>query len=91
MQSHPFAISWWYQDAASDNVVVLIIQYKKGFTKDLFTNSSKSVNLTALIEGPYNNKICLKSYSIVLLFATSARIASQLLYIKQLLNRYYNC
>jgi predicted ferric reductase len=42
-QSHPFYVSWWYNDVAGANIV-LIIQKRKGFTKDLFLHADKYIN-----------------------------------------------
>ena len=44
--------------------------------------------MKTFIEGPYEKELHLKSYDTVLLFATSAGIADQLLYVKQLLDEY---
>jgi NAD(P)H-flavin reductase len=93
VQSHPFFVSWWYRDAKGD-VIVFIVQKRKGFTQDLFRYITNDVDqrneMRAIIEGLYKKELDLKSYSIILLFATGIGIASQLPYITQLLKEYYN-
>jgi predicted ferric reductase len=42
-QSHPFYVSWWYDDTNGTNIV-LIVQKQKGFTKDLFLHADKYLN-----------------------------------------------
>jgi hypothetical protein len=42
----------------------------------------RSKELTAIIEGPYRNRLNLESFNIVLLFTSSIRIAVQLPYIR---------
>ena len=46
--------------------------------------------MRAVIEGLYGKELDLESYDTVLLFATGMGIAGQLLYVTQLLERYYN-
>jgi NAD(P)H-flavin reductase len=46
--------------------------------------------LRAIIEGPYGKEIHLDEYGTVLLFVTGISIASQLPYIKQLLENFHN-
>jgi NAD(P)H-flavin reductase len=65
------------------------VEKKKGFTKDLVSIDPYS-KIQAIIEGPYGRELYLELYGIVLLFATGIGIASQLLYITQLLEGYYN-
>jgi predicted ferric reductase len=93
VQSHPFFVPWWYRDAEGD-VIVFIVQKRKGFTQDLFrhtTNDADQRNeMRAIIEGPYGKGLDLKSYSTILLFATGIGIAGQLPYITQLLEEYHN-
>lgn len=93
VQSHPFFVPWWYRDAEGD-VIVLIVEKRKGFTQDLFhyaTNDLDQHNgMRAIIEGLYGKELDFKSYDTVLLFATGIGIAGQLAYITQLLDGYYN-
>ncbi|KAH7304389.1 hypothetical protein B0I35DRAFT_495104 [Stachybotrys elegans] len=89
-QLHPFCVAWWYSKDGSD-YIVLIIEKKHGFTKQLCSHRSIELNnsaeMVALIEGPYGRELDLDSYGTVLLFATGIGIAAQLSYIWQLLNR----
>lgn len=91
VQSHPFFVAWWYRDAEGD-VIVLIVEKRKGFTRDLFHHASNDVDLRsgmrAIVEGPYGKELDLESYDTVLLFATGMGIAGQLPYVTQLLERY---
>jgi len=94
VQSHPFFVAWWYQDAGKD-VIVLIVEKRKGFTRDLFNYATNDVDLRsgmrAIVEGPYGKELDLETYDTVLLFATGMGIAGQLSYVTQLLERYHTC
>lgn len=87
LQSHPFALAWWYREPDGDVTVVLLVQPRKGFTKKLQYASS---SIRAFIEGPYGFKKDLGSYGTVIMFATGIGIAGQLLYIKSLLEGHNN-
>lgn len=89
IQSHPFFVSWWYRDEEGD-VIVLVVEKRKGFTKDLFDVDPRS-KIRAIVEGPYGRELQLESYGTVLLFATSIGITGQLAYVAQLLEGYHNC
>jgi predicted ferric reductase len=94
-QSHPFYVSWWYRDAKGNDVVVFIVQKKRGFTRNLFlhanNNLSQDYKMRALVEGPYGKELHLESYGTVLLFATGIGIAGKLPCVTQLLEGYHNC
>lgn len=90
VQSHPFFVSWWYRDAKGDAIIVLIVEKRKGFTKDLVSVDPRS-EMRAIVEGPYGRELHLESYGTVLLFATGIGIAGQLPYVTQLLEGYHNC
>lgn len=81
MQSHPFFVAWWYRDAEED-VIVLVVEKRKGFTQDLFHHASNDIDprsgMRAIVEGPYGEELDLESYDTVLLFATGMGIAGQL-------------
>jgi predicted ferric reductase len=87
LQSHPFSIAWWYKDGEND-VIVLIVQPRRGFTRQLMGRTE--TDMKAIIEGPYGGKLSLGSYGTVLLFATGVGIASQLPFIKQLMEGHHN-
>lgn len=93
MQSHPFFVTWWYKDAGED-VIVLIVEKRKGFTRDLFHYATNDIDLRsgmrAIVEGPYGKELDLETYDTVLLFATGMGIAGQLSYVTQLLEQYHN-
>jgi predicted ferric reductase len=89
VQSHPFFVSWWYRDSKGDNNIVLIIEKRKGFTKDLVSVDPHS-EMRAIVEGPYGRELHLELYGTVLLFATGIGIAGQLPYVTQLLEGYHN-
>ncbi|KAM0132883.1 hypothetical protein ACHAP3_006172 [Botrytis cinerea] len=88
-QSHPFFVSWWYRDAKGDSFIVLIIEKRKGFTKDIVSVGPRS-EMRAIVEGPCGRELHLESYGTVLLFATGIGIAGQLPYVTQLLEGYHN-
>ncbi|KAI9855644.1 MAG: hypothetical protein M1813_009690 [Trichoglossum hirsutum] len=94
-QSHPFYVSWWYRDEEGSDVIVFIIQKRRGFTKNLLLHANNDLDrhseMRAIIEGPYGKEINLESYGTVLLFATDIGIAGQLPYVTQLLEGYHNC
>lgn len=93
-QSHPFYVSWWYRDTKGHDFVVLIVQRRKGFTRNLLLRAMNSFDTgdgqRAVIEGPYGNELDLTSYGTVLLFATGIGIAAQLPYVRVLLESYHN-
>ncbi|MAD85156.1 MAG: hypothetical protein CL912_19520 [Deltaproteobacteria bacterium] len=88
-QSHPFFVSWWYRDAKGDAIIVLIVEKRNGFTKDLVSVDPRS-EMRAIVEGPCGRELHLESYGTVLLFATGIGIAGQLPYVTQLLEGYHN-
>jgi predicted ferric reductase len=94
LQSHPFFVAWWYRDDEGD-VIVLIVEKRKGFTRNLFHHATNDIDLRsgmrAIVEGPYGKELDLESYDTVLLFATGMGIAGQLPYVTQLLERYHSC
>jgi len=93
-QSHPYFISWWYLDSDGDQVVVLVVESQKGFSKVLNLHCHKGDSppkeWRAFIEGPFGHGIHLDEYGTVILMATGIGIAGQLPYIKQLLHGYTN-
>ncbi len=96
LQSHPFAICWWYRDGDGNDVAVCIIQARRGFTRELGKYAisggiGTQAEMRAIVEGPYGREICLNSYGTVLLFASGIGIAGQLPYVRQLLDEYHSC
>jgi hypothetical protein len=57
------------------------VQRQRGFTRDLGLHEMR-----AFVHRPYSKEICLDQYGTVLLFASGIRIASQLPYMRQLLD-----
>jgi len=59
--------------------MVLIIQKRSGFTRSLFLHANNNLvhnsEIRAVIKGLYRNKLNLKLYGTVLLFAIGIRIA----------------
>jgi NAD(P)H-flavin reductase len=86
-------MAWWYQDAVGD-VIVLIVEKRKGFTQDLFRHASNDIDprsgMPAIVEGPYGTELDLESFETLLLFATGMGITGQLPYVTQLLEQYHN-
>jgi NAD(P)H-flavin reductase len=93
-QSHPYFVSWWFINSEGEQLVVLIVESRRGFSKSLTSHSHKDDShpklWRAFIEGPFGHGIRLDDYGTVLLLATSISIASQLPYLKQLLHSYSN-
>jgi len=87
-QYHPFVVSWWQRNENGDTKVVLLVQPRKGFTRDIKKYAGSS--LKAFIEGPYGSEKDLGSYGNVVLFATGIGIAGQLPYIRRLLEGHNN-
>ncbi len=94
-QSHPFSMAWWYRDMDDTDVVVIIVQPRRVFTRAPHRHSADhlgtSAAMRAAIDGPYGTELRLESFGTVLLFATDVGIAGQLPYVKQLLDGYHNC
>lgn len=92
-QSHPFYVAWWYREQGN-HYVVLIVQRRRGLTKNLRLYASASDDpsqhpeMTALIMGPYGKGLNLESYETVMLFATGIGIAGQIAHVRQLLEGY---
>jgi hypothetical protein len=61
-------------------VIYLMIRERKGFTVMLTNKGNPNHEIVALINGLYSKQIQLRTYSIVLLFASRIRIARLLLY-----------
>lgn len=90
LQSHPFQISWAYQDEKGRQVLVLLVKPRRGFTGQL-TLAPSDRRYHAFVEGPYGRHLNLGQYGTVLLFATGIGIAGQLPYLKELLELYIDC
>jgi hypothetical protein len=61
-------------------VICLIIRERKGFTAILANIKNLNYKIVALINSLYSKQILLRTYSIVLLFASKIEIAKVLLY-----------
>ncbi|KAK7924653.1 hypothetical protein PG985_006707 [Apiospora marii] len=86
---HPFQICWEYADEHAQQVIVLLAQARRGFSRRLLM--ATPYEHRALIEGPYGKTLSLGQYGTVLLFATDMGIAGQLPYIRKLLEQYQQC
>ena len=86
VQSHPFAVSWWYKDEQNSDVVVFMIQPRRGFTNNLLR--SVGHNRKIILNGPYGQSPDFGQFGTVLMFASGAGIAAQLPFVKQLLEGY---
>jgi hypothetical protein len=69
-------------------VIRLMIRERKGFIAMLANKGNPNQEIVALIDSPYGKQIQLRTYSIVLLFASSIRITRILLYAQQTLEEY---
>ncbi|KAI0191344.1 hypothetical protein F4808DRAFT_443927 [Astrocystis sublimbata] len=86
---HPFQICWAYRDESDRQVIVLLVQPRRGFTRRLVGSSSRRYR--AFVEGPYGKSLSVGEYGTVLLLATGVGIAGQLPHIKKLLELYEDC
>lgn len=93
-QSHPFTISWWESDINGRAVSIsILLRPRSGFTRRLFDRIEPNRDCGAWIDGPFgpssvnwrlNSKV--GDYGHTFLVATGIGIASQLPYIKELLD-----
>lgn len=88
-QLHPFQIIWSYHDDEGKQVLVLLSQRRRGFTRRI--SNVPAGGRRALIEGPYGRSLAVDEYGTVLLVATGIGITGQLPYIKELLMPYRDC
>lgn len=97
LQRHPFMVFEW----PSDDSISLLIQPKRGFTKQLLQACEPNQDKLTLrkskikeyrglvyIEGPYGLQHNLGEYGTVIMFASGFGIASHVPYIKDLVRRY---
>lgn len=89
LESHPFQICWAYQDEEGQQVLILLAQPRRGFTRKI--SGSSYQRYPAFVEGPYGKPLHLGQYGTILLLATGVGIAGQLAYIKELLQLYHEC
>lgn len=100
LRGHPFYIARWYTEGNEkgkgkiDDVIVLVVERRDGFTNRLFDKWGQS---TSLIEGPYGKRLDLwklgngvlnqatDKYTDFILFATGIGIIGQLSYINEIL------
>jgi NAD(P)H-flavin reductase len=80
LQWHPFALSL-YKLINGNMVIRLVIREREGLTAILASKGSPDREMLALIDGPYGREIQLRTYGIVLLFASGIGIAGLLLYV----------
>lgn len=94
-QSHPFTIAWWEEnDTGKTTSVSLLLRPQNGFTRKLCDRVEPNQEYVAWIDGPFGpssvHPLGLSSeigdYGHVLLVATGIGIATQLPYIKEILN-----
>jgi predicted ferric reductase len=83
---HPFQICWVYTNHKKRQVLELLVQARRGFTRRLL--NEKRGGYLAFVEGPYGQHLSLDRYGTVLLFATDLGIAGQLPFIRELLKLY---
>jgi NAD(P)H-flavin reductase len=78
--SCPYFVSWWFINSEGGQVVVLIVESQRGFSKSLTSRSYKDDSppelWRAFIKGPFGHGIRLDDYGTVLLLATSIDIAT---------------
>ncbi|KAL4745860.1 ferric reductase family protein [Aspergillus foveolatus] len=95
LQMHPFTISWWQDDGTGRAASIsLLIRQQSGFTKRLAHRIEPSHIYRAWIDGPYGPTTVgagrasetMGDYGHILMVATGIGIATQLPYIKELLD-----
>ncbi|KAL4924642.1 ferric reductase family protein [Aspergillus undulatus] len=93
-QTHPFTISWWQDDGTGRAASIsLLIRQQSGFTRRLASRTKSSQAYRAWIDGPYGPTAVapgrasdtMGDYGHILMVATGIGIATQLPYIKELL------
>lgn len=88
LRSHPFQVAWAYTDE-SRQVLVLLVQPRRGFTRKLLL-ADPHHEYKAAVEGPYGPRMPLDQFGTVLLFATNIGVSGQLLFMKEILELYAN-
>lgn len=81
---HPFQVSWVHEDEDGGQVLVLLVQPRRGFTRSLLL-ARPFYRYKVMIEGPCGSRIEMSQYGTVLLFAANIGISSFLLLMKELL------
>lgn len=80
IQLHPFYIAWGYCDNDGENYAVLIVQKEKGFMQNFFSyvrnDFGDSLQMRAVIEGPYRKELNLGHFGTVLLFTIGVGIVA---------------
>ena len=94
-QKHPFTISWWENDAAGDaDSIFILLRPRSGFTKKLLNRIEPGRGYRAWIDGPFGPASIgiyglsgeVGDFGHVFMVTTGIGIATQLPYIKELLN-----
>lgn len=86
LRTHPYQIAWWQTDHDGRlETVTCLIQNTNTFTRRLAGHFDSS--LLVWIDGPYGNDLELDKYNQVLLVATGIGIASQLSYLRLLVEK----
>lgn len=93
-QSHPFAISWWENDIKGRAISIsILLRPRYGFTRRILDRVKPNIECSAWIDGPFGPASIGSSlagtigdYGHIFMVATGIGIASQLAYIKELLD-----
>lgn len=93
-QSHPFAISWWETDTRGRAISIsILVRPQSGFTRKVIDRVEPNIDCFAWIDGPFgpasirsNFASTVGDYGHIFMVATGIGIASQLPYIKELLD-----
>lgn len=91
LQSHPFQIAWCYRDEDGHDVVVLLVETRSGFTRDLELAAKSKRKHLALIDGPYGYHPKVDQFGTVILFASGIGITGQLMAMKELVTLFSSC
>jgi len=97
IQKHPFTTSWWENDATGDaDSIYILLQPRSGLTKKLLDRIEPGRAYRAWIDGPFG-PASIGTYGLsgeigdfghIFMVTTGIGIATQLPYIKELLNGY---
>jgi predicted ferric reductase len=90
LQRHPFSIAWWSENLPGHtNELSLLIQPRRGFTRQLLQHSLSHEDLKVWVDGPYGRHLTTDRFRTVILFASGMGIASHLSLIKEIIAQYY--
>ncbi|KAJ5110860.1 hypothetical protein N7532_001395 [Penicillium argentinense] len=96
-QNHPFTIAWWECDSKGRAISISVLfRSRSGFTKRLLERVEPNKECGAWVDGPFGpssvntiSSTAIGDFGHVLLVSTGIGIATQLPYIKEILDGYH--